>query len=127
MESELETLKARRIHLYEDYAIGNLSKESYVLEKAEITEKMERLQEKITAIKEAVETEDALVTGVKRIANDSEDVIEKRLFTPEIANAYIEQVTIYDPKHMEIKFTFENLLQKAAGRVEALQEGEVAQ
>ena len=127
MESELETLKARRIHLYEDYAIGNLSKESYVSEKAEITEKMELVQEKITAVKEAVETEDALVTGVKRIANDSEDVIEKRLFTPEIANAYIEQVTIYDPKHMEIKFTFEDLLQKAAERVEVLQEGEVAQ
>lgn len=127
MESELETLKARRIHLYEDYAIGNLSKESYVSEKGEITEKMDRVQEKITAVKEAVETEDALITGVKRIANDSEDVIEKRLFTPEIANAYIEQVTIYDPKHMEIKFTFEDLLQKAAERVEALQEGEVAQ
>ena len=117
IKEKIETLKARRIHLYEAYAEEIISKESYLSDKDELIGQIEQLEKEQKTLLRSAEEEDALLSGVKRIAEDYEQINEKRELTMEIADTYIDRVVIYDPKHIEIVFTFEDLLQKAAERV----------
>ena len=52
---------------------------------------------------------------------------EPAAIMPEVSSAssittYIERVVIYDPKHIEIEFTFDDLLLKAGEKVSELQQ-----
>lgn len=122
IKAEMETLKAKRVHLYEAYAEELISKESYLSDKDELMEKIMRLEKGQKALLHSLEEEDALFSGVKRIAEDYEEINEKRELTVEIADTYIDRVVIYDPKHIEIVFTFDDLLQQAAERVSSILE-----
>lgn len=44
LESELEKLKNERIHQYEAYAEGVLSREKYITVKKQLTETIEKIQ-----------------------------------------------------------------------------------
>lgn len=122
IKMEIETLKARRIHLYEAYAEGIITKDKYLSDKEELTELIERVEKEQKTLIRSVEEEDALLAGVKRISDDSDEINASRELTVQIANTYIDRVVIYDPKHMEIIFTFEDLLQQAAERVRSILE-----
>lgn len=122
IKKEVETLKARRVHLYEAYAEDVISKEVYLSDKQQITEKIELLEREQKGLLRSEEEEDALFTGVKRIAEDAEEIEKHRELTMKIADTYIDRVVIYDPKHIEIVFTFEDLLQQAAERVSSILE-----
>ena len=122
IKMEIETLKARRIHLYEAYADGIITKDKYLSDKEELTELIERVEKEQKTLIRSVEEEDALLAGVKRISDDSDEISASRELTVQMANTYIDRVVIYDPKHMEIIFTFEDLLQQAAERARSILE-----
>lgn len=50
LESELEKLKNERIHQYEAYAEGVLSREKYITVKKQLTEKIEKIQSEQKAL-----------------------------------------------------------------------------
>ena len=122
----VETLKARRIHLYEDYADGKITKSAYIEQKQEYTNRIEELEAKRAALLAINSEESELLESVEMLADKSEHISDSRELTREIANEFIESVIIYDPKHIEVKFTFDDLLQKAAGRVTEIQKERVS-
>ena len=67
-----------------------------------------------------------LVCAVEALAEKAEQLSVCRDLTREVANEFIESVVIFDPKHIEIKFTFDDLLQKAADRVTEIQKERVS-
>lgn len=78
IKEKIETLKARRIHLYEAYAEEIISKESYLSDKDELIGQIEQLEKEQKTLLRSAEEEDALLSGVKRIAEDYEQINEKR-------------------------------------------------
>lgn len=121
MGVRLETLKGKRIHLYESYAEGLISKDAYLRKKDELTEEIDRLQKEKDAVTAASAEKTALLSSVEEIAEQSAEILENRELTKGIVETYIERVVIYDPKHIEIEFTFDDLLLKAGERVSELQ------
>ena len=121
METELETLKAKRIHLYESYAEGLLSKAVYLQKKEEMTEEIDTLQKRKEAIQNAITENNTLLSDVEEIAGQAEEILESRKLTVDIVNTYIDRVVIHDPKHIEVIFTFEDLLREAGEKVRELQ------
>ena len=122
----IETLKAKRIHLYEDYADGTITKSAYMERKQEYTSRIEELEAKKAALLTFNSKESELVEKVEMLANKAEQMSVCRDLTREVANEFIESVVIYDPKHIEIKFTFDDLLQKAVDRVTEIQKERVS-
>ena len=64
--------------------------------------------------------------AVETLAEKAEQLSVCRDLTREVAKEFIESVVIFDPKHIEIKFTFNDLLQKAADRVTEIQKERVS-
>ena len=122
----IETLKARRIHLYEDYADGKITKSAYIEQKQEYTNRIEELEAKKAALSAINSKANELVGAVEALAEKAEQLSVCRELTREVANEFIESVVIFDPKHIEIKFTFDDLLQKAADRVTEIQKERVS-
>ena len=122
----IETLKARRIHLYEDYADGKITKSAYIEQKQEYTNRIEELEAKKAALSAINSKANELVGAVEALAEKAEQLSVCRDLTREVANEFIESVVIFDPKHIEIKFTFDDLLQKAADRVTEIQKERVS-
>ncbi len=120
ISTRLETLKARRIHLYEAYAEGTLSKDAYLEQKQKITQKIEELEKQRETVLSFNTHEKEVMESVETLATKAEQMIGKDL-TQEIANEFIEEVIIYDPQHIEIKFSFDDLLQLTAERVTVIQ------
>ena len=126
LSTSIETLKAKRIHLYEAYADGTIPKSSYIEQKQEYTGKIEELEAKRAALL-ALNTEDGeLIDAVETLADKADQISICRDLTQEIADEFIESVIIYDPKHIEVKFTFDDLLQKAADKVTEIQKERVS-
>ena len=121
MEKDLETLKAKRIHLYESYAERLLSKEAYLRKKEEMTEEIDGLQKKKDLVAAAISEQDSLLSRVEVISDQSAEILETRKLTTEIVDTYIDRVVIYDPKHIEVIFTFDDLLREAGEKVNKLQ------
>ena len=75
----------------------------------------------------ALNTEDGeLIDAVETLADKADQISICRDLTQEIADEFIESVIIYDPKHIEVKFTFDDLLQKAADKVTEIQKERVS-
>ena len=126
LSTSIETLKAKRIHLYEAYADGTIPKSSYIEQKQEYTGKIEELEAKRAALL-ALNTEDGeLIDAVETLADKADQISICRDLTQEIADEFIESVIIYDPMHIEVKFTFDDLLQKAADKVTEIQKERVS-
>jgi hypothetical protein len=121
LKQTIETLKTKRIHQYEAYAEGLITKESYLASKEELSEEISRLQEQFDKANMALKEQSDLTDQVSAMAKKAEDIQYLKKLTMEIVDDFIVSVVIYDPQHMEITFTFEDLLQKAYEKVERIQ------
>jgi DNA invertase Pin-like site-specific DNA recombinase len=121
LKQTIETLKTKRIHQYEAYAEGLITKECYLVSKEELSVEIDRLQEQLDTANMALKEQNDLAEQVTDLAKRAEDIKYLKALTKEIVDEFIEAVVIYDPKHMEITFTFENVLQKAHEKVEQIQ------
>lgn len=113
LERELENLKAKKIYLYESYAEGHIGKEEYLNKKQEMSEQIQDLEQKKSALSLAIKESNDLLTGVGQMAAQAEGITDDFAITVEMAETFIETVVIYDPKHIEVRLTFEDLLQEA--------------
>jgi hypothetical protein len=67
-----------------------------------------------------------LIDAVETLADKADQISICRDLTQEIADEFIESVIIYDPEHIEVKFTFDDLLQKAADKVTEIKKERVS-
>lgn len=123
MERELEKLKAERIRQYEAYAEGVVDRESYLRNKKELNEKIEKVQTKYEQIQAVTTAEDDLMKDVKTVEKNAEEVNILKRMTRSIAETFVEEITIYDSEKIEVKFVFDDLLVDMANRIEKKKEG----
>ena len=109
-KKELEKAEKRRVHLYEDYKDGILSVEEYKMLKEEYGKKIVAAQ---NAIKE-YEYEKALILENRSSQQEWIEMFQKnrgiQKLERNIVVFLIERITIYDAKHIEIKYRFEDKL-----------------
>lgn len=112
VESQIEKLKTERIHQYEAYATGVISKEEYLKQRQIIAEEIQRFEEESNRI---VPLDDSLQMMAEKLGQytDNEGTTKIERLTSEIVQRYIETVYMYDSEHMEIVFSFDDLLMNA--------------
>lgn len=113
IERDIEALKTRRIHLYEQYADGRMNRDSYLQKKQELTDKLQQSEQKRQVILDLLNSTNETLLNVKTITDQIPLVAQSDLLTIEMAERFIENVYLYDPDHMEIHFTFSDLLKRA--------------
>ena len=120
LTAEIETLKTRRIHQYEAYAEGVITKEAYLKSKEELTLQIEDNERKLVMLNELVSSEDNISAQVRDMAAKAEYVFGMKNLTQNVANAFIQSVVIHGPEQMEITFSFDDLLQKTIEKAQEL-------
>ena len=123
MEQELEKLKAERIRQYEAYAEGVVNQETYLKNKKDLHEKIEIIQDKYEQIQEVTSVEDDLMKDIRTVEKNAEEVNILKRMTRNIAEIFVEEITIYDSEKIEVKFVFDDLLVDMANRIEKKKEG----
>lgn len=112
LESELEKLKNERIHQYEAYAEGVLSREKYITVKKQLTEKIEKIQSEQKALASVIIEEERYRSRIRTAVQQLEVQIEREKLTKEIIDTMIDTVYVYDKKRIEVILKFDDVLQK---------------
>ena len=112
LESELKKLKNERIHQYEAYAEGVLSREKYITVKKQLTEKIEKIQSEQKALASVIIEEERYRSRIRTAVQRLEVQIERGKLTKEIIDTMIDTVYVYDKKRIEVILRFDDVLQK---------------
>ena len=118
LSAELALLKEQKIRQYEAYADGRTTKETYLKKKEMLCEKIERLEMQIKGqVSILGEQNDRLNTATQLLELTEKHAGADKI-TYEAVDAFIQDVYVYDPKHIEIVFRFEDELQEYYQRQE---------
>lgn len=120
LAEEIETLKTRRIHQYEAYAEGVITKDAYLRSKEELSRQIEDNERSLAMLNELVSCEDNLSAQVTDMVAKSGYVSKLTKLTENVANTFIQSVVIYGPEQMEITFSFDDLLEKKIAKAQEL-------
>lgn len=112
-EKQIAKMKSDRVLLYEAFAEGNVEKDRYLAKKEELNVRIEQLELENAQERGRFSTEEYLEETVGSLSTTGEYLAKYKL-TKEIADIFIDTVYLYDPKHIEIVFTFEDVIKKAA-------------
>lgn len=110
-EKRIIKLKSERILLYESYAEGTISKEKYLQKRNWISSEISSLELEKQKIENILLRETKIEEAVHNLSEQSNLMSYDKL-TKEIADIYIETVYLYDPKHLEIVFTFDDFIKE---------------
>ena len=88
-----------------------------------LNEKIEKVQTKYEQIQAVTTAEDDLMKDVKTVEKNAEEVNILKRMTRNIAEIFVEEITIYDSEKIEVKFVFDDLLVDMANRIEKKKEG----
>ena len=100
-----------------------VDRESYLRNKKELNEKIEKVQTKYEQIQAVTTAEDDLMKDVKTVEKNAEEVNILKRMTRNIAEIFVEEITIFDSEKIEVKFVFDDLLVDMANRIEKKKEG----
>ena len=109
---KLEKLKNERIHQYEAYAEGVLSREKYITVKKQLTETIEKIQSEQKALASVIIEEERYRSRIRTAVQQLEVQIERGKLTKEIIDTMIDTVYVYDKKRIEVILRFDDILQK---------------
>ena len=114
----MEILKAERIRQYETYAENIISKEMYLKSKAELAVEIDRITAICTQAQELLHTENELAEQIGKTCDAVDALGVDVNMTREIAEAFVDTVYIYDDERIEVKFLFDDLLERAMSESE---------
>ena len=104
--------KAEKLLQYELYADGSLSKELYLRNREELTERIERAEQTLTANQEKISKQRDLIESAEHLSGLSRMYLGETELTYEIAQAFVERVFVYNRNRIEIVFRFEDEIQR---------------
>lgn len=115
-ERQIEHIKNEKLHGYEEYALGNITKERYLKEKS-------TLDQQLAAIHANIETQKAVIKGLEqdvpdlnRTAERADCFREQETLTNEMAKAFIEAVYIQPDGSIKIKWKFDDIFAENVGK-----------
>lgn len=118
IERTLEYMNAARVRLYESYVEGHVGKEEYMAKRDQIAEEIEEKQKTLDTLKHFLDGDRILLTEFSQKAQGMNRVQSASHLTRKMVEVFIEEVVIYDKWHIEIYFTFADILKEAADRLE---------
>lgn len=112
VKKELEILKAEKIRQYEAYAEGVLPREIFFKKKQILTDKIEELQKRYALVSKIDSKAEAIKKEINSVhgAIDKESSFDK--LTRQMAEIFVDQVTIYDSYRINITFKFEKVIEE---------------
>ena len=113
MEQELKNLKGEKMRMYEEYAAGTLSLDTYKQKKQECDRRISEVQEQIEQ-SQAEESAKSVVPGtVRAAAEQAENFLNGTRLTASMVSAFIENVFVYDGGRIVVRFKYEQSIQNA--------------
>lgn len=103
-----------KTRLYESYAAGNINRETYINKRMQLKNEISRLEQERDSIVTPVNGVKELSTRAGRILELAGELQSPEGLTQEVADSFIDRITIYDEEHIEIRFTFEDLMLKTS-------------
>lgn len=112
MQKQADVDRAERIRCYEAFADGHISKEEYIKKKEKLTSDISNLEADISQLKENDERKTDMTRQLDELGSMAEAVLAEGHLTEEMVERFVDKVHVYDPKHIEITFQFEDVLRK---------------
>lgn len=118
LQKTIENIKAERVRAYENYASGHLSKDAYILRKGELSEEIDKLNIRLAFLNGETTTEDDIFREVSEIREKTEQTMVFEKLTRAAVQTFIDVVYVYDIEHIEIKFVFDDVIERVAKYIE---------
>ena len=112
LKRSLEDKKAERIRAYENYANGHLEKSEYLKCKEKLTEEISRMTDRLAFLQGESETEDGIFHDISELRQKETETKVPEKLTREAVRAFIDVIYVYDAEHIEVKFLFEDLIER---------------
>ena len=113
MEQELKNLKGEKMRMYEEYAAGTLSLDTYKQKKQECDRRISEVQEQIEQSKAEESTKSVVPGTVRAAAEQAENFLNGTRLTASMVSAFIENVFVYDGGRIVVRFKYEQSIQNA--------------
>lgn len=118
LQKTIENVKAERVRAYENYASGHLSKDAYILRKGELSEEIDKLNMRLAFLHGETTSEDDIFREVSEIREKTEQTMVFEKLTRAAVQTFIDVVYVYDIEHIEIKFVFDDVIERVAKYIE---------
>ena len=113
LQKERAVHEAERFTNMDQFMAGNLDNEKYLDRHKELTEKIEKLECKISELETSLREAEALRDDrIQEALETLESFSRATELDQGIVGAMIEKVLVYDPKHIEIRWTFPDEVMK---------------
>lgn len=122
LSKQMEQFRAERIKQYELYADGTISREAYVNKKEQLTEKIDRLQEQLFNMEKNVTDNDEIQEFFHGTWTRMDALMTGNKLTKELVDVFINNVYVYDLKHIEVEFSFEDVYKEMMERYQLKKE-----
>ena len=113
LNRRIEFLKRKKFREYEQYTLGNISKEIYLQNKRNIDVEMSRLQ---LEAEEIQNDQNIVSTDFNIVSSEIEDICERfcneKSLTYDMAHAFINRILVYPNERIEIEWRYESLFSK---------------
>lgn len=107
-----------RIRGYEAFADGHIRKDEYMKKKGTLTEEIKKLEDEMDQLTKSSQEEVAFIDDMTSLGDLARIIKGKDKLTQEMIDNFIDMVYVYDAKHIEVKYKFSDLLQKAIEKYE---------
>lgn len=118
LQKTIENIKAERVRAYENYASGHLSKDDYILRKGELSEEIDKLNMRLAFLHGETTAEDDIFREVSEIREKTEQTMVFEKLTRAAVQTFIDVVYVYDIEHIEIKFVFDDVIERVVKYIE---------
>lgn len=118
LQKTIENIKAERVRAYENYASGHLSKDAYILRKSELSEEIDKLNMRLAFLHGETTSEDDIFREVSEIREKTEQTMVFEKLTRAAVQTFIDVVYVYDIEHIEIKFVFDDVIERVVKYIE---------
>ena len=112
LKRRLEDKKSERICAYENYASGYLEKCEYLKRREKLTDEISRMSERLALLQETGDTEDKIFQDIAQLKHMEEETKVHEKLTREGVRAFVDVIYVYDAEHIEVKFLFEDLIER---------------
>ena len=130
LETQIRVMKEERIRQYEGYADGMITRAEYLAKKQKIDDKITKLEAELEEAEAVLAEEQRIVDEIKKISRanltgeEQADVADgvapekhkPHILTRALVEAFIDVIYVYDPDHIEIVFTCEDVMKAAIDR-----------
>lgn len=112
LESEVSSLKIDKSRAYESYASGLISREDFIKKKDRINEEIGKLNARREEFCDPAESRKELLQDADHYLGLAKELFSVSGLSKEAVDAFFERIDIYDEEHIEIRFKFDDLIER---------------